>query len=611
MDLITVDFETFYSKDFSLSKITTEEYIRSPEFEVIGVGVKLNDGPTQWASGTEGEINEFLQTFNWEESVVLAHNTMFDGAILSWRFGVTPCLWADTLGIGRALHGVDVGGSLRALAERYDIGAKGTEVLNALGKRRSDFTDDELARYGDYCINDVELTYKLFRLMAPKISKFEMRLIDLTLRMYTHPVLDLDIDLLNLHLNSLKQEKIDLLVAANVTDKKDLMSNPKFAELLRGLGVEPPMKVSPTTGKQTYAFAKSDEAFKALAEHEDYRVQALVAARLGNKSTLEETRTERFLSIAERGLLPAPVKYYAAHTGRWGGTDKINLQNLPSRGPNAKVLKKAIIAPEGHMIVEADSSQIEARVLAWLAEQSDLVEAFARGDDVYKKMAMQIYGLESEDEVTKEQRFIGKTTILGAGYGMGAEKFQGQLKTFGVDVDLAECKRIISIYRRANSQISQLWADCNNMVANLERGQKYLFGKFGVIDVIPEEKALRLPTGLTLFYHGLHAEMKDNRTEYFYKTRYKGVSRIYGGKVVENVCQSIARCVIGWQMLRIAKRYKVAMTVHDSVVCCVPEDQVADAQAYVEECMRSLPDWADGLPIDCESGVGKSYGDCD
>ena len=610
MDLITIDMETFYSKEFSLSKMTTEEYIRSPEFEVIGIGVKVNNEPTQWASGTEGEINEFLQTFNWSKSVVVAHNTMFDGAILAWRFGIDPYIWVDTLSMGRALHGVDAGGSLARLATRYGIGVKGTEVLNALGKRRSDFTEEELSRYGDYCINDVELTYKLFGKMLPLTPKFEMKLIDLTLRMYTNPILELDVDLLNNHLSALSNAKQDLLTQAGVSDKKDLMSNPKFANLLRELGVEPPMKTSPTTGREVYAFAKSDEGFKALEDHDDVRVQALVAARLGNKSTLEETRTQRFIDIASRGALPAPVKYYAAHTGRWGGTDKINLQNLPSRGPNAKVLKSAIVAPEGHTIVEADSSQIEARVLAWLAEQSDLVEAFARGDDVYKKMAMQIYGLKSEEEVTKEQRFIGKTTILGAGYGMGPKRFKEQLRTFGVDVELGEAERIIKVYRSANSDIADLWLSCNNLLKNMVNNQKLIAGRFGVLNVLPKENAIELPSGLTLRYPELHGVDEDGREQFFYKSR-NGLTRMYGGKLVENLCQAIARCVIGWQMLEINKRYRVAMTVHDSVVCVVPDGEVAEAQAYVEHCMRSLPDWAEGLPIDCESGTGKSYGDCE
>jgi DNA polymerase len=314
--------------------------------------------------------------------------------------------------------------------------------------------------------------------------------------------------------------------------KEDLMSNDKFAKLLAAYNVSPPKKLSPTTGKETWAFAKSDEEFKRLITHQDERVQSLVAARLGNKSTLEETRTQRFIDIAKRGLLPVPVRYYAAHTGRWGGDDKINLQNLPSRGTNANMLKRGIIAPQGYSIIDADSAQIEARVLAWLAEQDDLTEAFAKGEDVYKKMASRIYGV-AESDVTKDQRFVGKTTILGAGYGMGAQKFQDQLKTFGFDMELHEARRVIKIYRETNH------------------------------------------------------------------------------KIIENVCQAIARCIIGEQMLQIAKRYRVVLTVHDSIACCVKDEEVDEAQEYIEECMRRPPEWAEGLPIDCESGKGKSYGECD
>jgi DNA polymerase len=606
MDLIVLDFETYYDQDFSLSKITTEEYVRDYRFEVIGLAVKVNNNPTEWASGTHEQIKEWLNTFNWADAMVVCHNTMFDGAILAWRFGVKPRVWADTLCMGRALHGIEVGGSLKAMAERYKVGVKGEEVIQAKGLRRTDFSDAQLSRYGDYCINDVEITHKLFHLMAKGFPKLEFRLIDLTLRMFIEPVLELDSELLAEHLIDIRTRKEQLLATVGVT-KEELMSNQKFAEVLVALGVEPPMKVSLTTGKPALAFAKSDEAFKALAEHDNPDVQALVAARLGTKSTLEETRTQRFIGIASRGKLPVPIRYYAAHTGRWGGDDKINLQNLPSRGADAGKLKKAIRVPDGYRMIDADSAQIEARVLAWLAGQHDLVDGFAKKEDVYKKMAAAIYN-KAEADVTAPERFVGKTTILGAGYGMGAPKFQAQLKTFGTDIELAEARRIINIYREKNYNIVELWYEAQQSLVSMTNGEVGSLGRGGVLRIAPQG-GIVLPSGLTMRYDDLSYEQGEKGIEFSYKTR-RGRTRIYGGKVIENVCQGIARCIIGEQMLRIAKRYRPVLTVHDAIAIVVPEQEVQDAQQFVEECMRWTPDWAQGLPLNCESGVGKSYGEC-
>ena len=609
MDLITLDFETYYSKEFSLGKLTTEEYIRDPRFEVIGVGVKLNDQDTEWASGTREELTTYLKTFSWDTSLVIAHNTVFDGAILSWIFDIHPKVYGDTLCMARAYHGVESSGSPKALAERHNIGAKGTEVIEALGKKRTDFTAEELARYGDYCINDVDLTFKLFKIMAQGFPKKEFKLIDATLRMFVEPILDLDLAMLEQHLMETRDSKDELLTASGVT-KEDLMSNPKFAEVLKTLGVEPPMKISLTTGKETFAFAKSDEEFKALETHPDEKVQALVTARLGTKSTLEETRTQRFIDIAKRGLLPVPVKYYAAHTGRWGGDDKINLQNLPSRGVNGKKLKRSIIAPEGYTLIDADSSQIEARVLAWLANQDDLTEAFTNGEDVYVKMASRIYD-KAEEDITKDERFVGKTTILGAGYGMGALKFQSQLKTFGFDMEIEEARRVIKIYRETNWKIDKLWRDAQQILVSLNNNELPMrLGRGKVLVTVPKENAIQLPSGLLMRYEDLDFEQGEMGIEFSYKTR-RGRTRIYGGKVVENVCQAIARCIIGEQMLKINKEHRAVLTVHDSIVCCVKDEEVTDAQKYIEECMRWTPEWADGLPINCESGTGKTYGDCE
>ncbi len=606
MNIITVDFETYYSADLGFAKQTTEEYVRDPRFEVVGVAVQVNDGEPEWFSGDMLGTYAFLKNYDWANSLALAHNAMFDGFILSEHFQIKPKGWLDTLSMGRALHGTNVGGSLKVLAEFYDVGVKGDEVNDAKGLRRTDFPAQQLAQYGEYCKNDVRLTWDLFNLMSIGFPPTELRLIDLTIKMFTEPVLQLDEQKLNVHLHTERQRKAKLL---ENFDQDVLMSNDKFADLLRLFGVSPPMKISPATKKETYAFAKTDEAFKALLEHHDPSVQALVAARLGTKSTIEETRTERFIGIARRGPMPVPLRYYAAHTGRWGGDDKLNLQNLP-RG---SALKKCILAPAGYMMIDSDSSQIEARTLAWLAGQDDLVEAFDRGEDVYKIMASAIYG-KAVEEITKDERFVGKTTILGAGYGMGAAKFQAQLKNFGVVVELDEAKRIIDTYRNTYPRITALWKAAGVALEAILRGQLTVLGRDGILK-IEGKNGIKLPNGLYIRYPNLRqkADEETGKVEIVYDTK-KGraviPNRIYGGKVIENVCQALARIIIGDQMLMIAKRYRVVMTVHDAVACIVPTEEVDRAQEYVEMCMRIRPKWGLGLPLNCEAGHGESYGDC-
>ena len=606
MNLITLDFETYYTtKDLGFKTQTTEEYVRDPRFEVVGVAVKVNDEPTQWCSDSLDEIDLWLHQFDWDNSMVVAHNAMFDMAILNWHFDIRPKAIADTLSMARAINGIEVGNSLKKLAVHYELGVKGEEVLQAVNLRRRDFTDQQLAEYGAYCRNDVDLTYDLFLTLLPMFQKVELKLIDLTIRMFTEPVLRLDEPLLRQHLVDVKLRKQLLLdeCGANI---EDLMSNQKFAEVLRGLGVEPPMKISLTTGKETLALAKSDEGFKALAEHPDERVQTLVAARLGNKTTLEETRTERLIGIAGRGLITVPLSYYAAHTGRWGGSDKINFQNFPSRGDNAGKLKKAILAPEGHVIIDCDSAQIEARVLAWFAQQDDLVEAFRNGEDVYKIMASAIYRKERE-EVTPSERFVGKTTILGAGYGMGGAKFQAQLKTFGVSISTEESARIISTYRGTYPSIPTLWKSGSTAIDAMSKGRTATWGN-GCITIGAE--GILMPNGLYQRYPNLRKiRDKDGKDQYIYDSR-KGAVKLYGGKLTENICQGLARCIIGEQLIKISRKYRVVLTVHDAVACVAPKEEAQEAMAYVMECMRFVPSWAQGIPLNCEAGIGESYGDC-
>ena len=599
MQTLTIDFETYYDQQFSLTKLTTEEYIRDDRFQEIGVAVAVDGNRPEFFTGTHEEIKTWLERFDWDNSFGLAHNAMFDAAILNWRFGIKPKAWFDTLCMARATDGAEAGNSLAKLVERYKLGVKGTEVIDAKGKRRVDFMPIDLMNYGEYCKNDVKLTYALFQLLLPRFGMHELKLIDLTIKMFSEPVLHLNTPLLEQHLMQVRARKQKLLLAC-IADKDTLMSNPKLGELLISLGVEPPMKESPANGKQTYAFAKSDEGFKALADHHDERVQAIVAARLGTKSTLEETRTERFIGISKRGKMPVPLRYYAAHTGRWGGDDKLNLQNLPRKS----LLKDAIIAPDGFVLIDADSSQIEARTVAWLSGQVDLVDAFERAEDVYKIMASAIYG-KAQEEIDSGERFVGKTTILGAGYGMGSTKFGIQLRTFGVEIPDAEANRIIEVYRSRYPFIPKLWKEAGSALDALTDKKTCKVGAQPQALSLTENGFL-LPSGLYLNYPDLR---RDSDGEYTYASR-RGRIKIYGGKIVENVCQALARCIIGEQMLRISKRYRVALTVHDAVMVVVPEKEVKEAETYIQECMQWRPSWASTLPLACELGVGKSYGEC-
>lgn len=625
--VVVLDLETFYSREFSLTKITTEHYVRDADFETIGIAIKIDEGKTVWYP--QPEVEEVLSSIDWSDKFVVAQNTAFDGSILRWHYDVNPLAWLDTLGMSRALFPHEKSHSLKAQAERAGVGVKGDEVLNALGKRYADFSKEELARYGDYCINDVELTKQLFdRYMGMGFPKQELKLMDLTLRMFIDPVLQLDKGRLLEHLEEVKSKKQSLIdevrdvlleegdpesMLAIFTDgteglKKLLGSNERFATLLRRFGAEPPLKLSPATGKPAYAFAKTDEGMQALAEHEDVRVQALAAARLGTKSTIEETRTERFIGMCSRGKFPVPLRYYGAHSGRWSGQDSVNLQNLPSRGPNAGKLKKSIVAPEGYMIVDCDSAQIEARVLAWLAGQEDLVEAFANKEDVYKIMASRIYGVPVVD-IDKGQRQVGKTVILGAGYGVGWRKLQLFLKNqAGVEVSETEAKRIIDTYRETYYRIPELWKSAGRAIEALYTGNTVAVDTKGLVTAVPG-KGLTLPSKLHIQYPGLRKVIEDDKEQWRYNA--KGIwTRVYGGLVVENFTQAIARCVVAEQMLRIAKRYKVVLTVHDAVACIVPEAEIEEGEAFVVEQMSWRPKWAQGLPLACEAGHGKSYGDC-
>lgn len=607
MYLITVDFETYYAKDYSLSKMTTESYINDIRFEVIGVAVKINDEETQWFAGDFTETEKWLMQFDWGNSMVVAHNAMFDGAILGWQFDIHPKAIICTLSMARALHAVSVGGSLAALSEHYGLGVKGTEVHNALGKRRVDFSEEEMSAYAGYCVNDVELTYKLFKAMLPSVPTPELKLIDMTIRMYTDPMLKLDTEMLYGHLADVREQKEKLLEECGIS-KEDLMSNQKFAGVLEMLGVEPPMKMN-AKDVETYAFAKTDEGFKALAEHDDSRVQAIVAARLGTKSTLEETRTERFIAIAERpyrgNKLPVPLYYYGARTGRWAATDKINLQNLPRKTK----LKAAIIAPEGYVIVGADLSAIELRMGLAFAGQLDKMHMLGQGVDLYKDFASTVYGIPIS-EITDEQRFMGKTAQLSLIYGTGAVKLRNQVKLMsGKDIGEEEAERIVDLYRSEYTEVVNAWSQGEGVLQAVKANEATHIGRDDLVPVYGKEGAL-LPSGIYMRYPDLkrnRVKTKDGtRLEWSVLKNKRERDKLYGSKVFQGLTQGLARCIIAESMLRIDKKYRILLTIHDAVYLLAPEDEADEALRFVIQQLRVPPLWMPDIPLDAEGGYGRS-----
>jgi DNA polymerase len=618
-NLITIDFETYYDKEYGLKKFTTEEYIRDEKFEVIGVAVK-DKGVTKWVSGTYDEIKSFLDSYNMHEHFVLGHNMKFDAAILSWHYDIHPLGLFDTMSMAQIIHGLTESVSLANLSKLYKLGEKGTEVLDALGKRRVDFTSNEMCSYAKYCMNDVELTYELFTELKDKFTSPEMKLIDLTIRMFTEPKLELNKGLLIRHLHEVKEAKEKLLATVcveaialpagtdrTVVNKEVLMSNPKFADLLIEQGVPPPVKISPTTGEATYAFAKTDEAFKALLEHDNPYVQALAAARIGNKSTIEETRTENFIQIANRGKLPVPLKYAGAVVShRWSGIDGINLQNLP----RASELRRAICAPKGYKIVASDLSNIELRLAYWFAKSSAKIQQIKDGVDLYKQSAADITGIPY-NEVNKDLRFIFKVVNLSGIYGVGAVKMHSILKQGGVEKDLQEVKNIVYAYRKANPDLIEAWQDAGTMLESVRAGQVYTMGNGDIITSVPYEGMMK-PNGMMLGLPNLR-KLRTERGDSWAYDKLLGRTiipeYIHPAKTFQRCIQSLARDIIAEQLIQVAKKYPVVMTVHDELVMLCKDEEVDDCKVYVQQCMTTAPAWCSDLPLDCEIGVGDNYKD--
>lgn len=614
MRFVTIDFETYYDNDYSLTRMSTEDYVNDPRFEVILVGIKINNEKPYWITGTRAQIAAHLATLNLEECTVLCHNTMFDALILAVHFNCYPKMYCDTRLLAQAqLKPFHRSVSLDSCLKNIDLGIhKGTEFHNMKGRTRTSLSKSEMATYGNYCTDDCEGEFRLFRYLAPQFPRDELEIIDITLRMYLQPMFELDANMLAQHLHEVRVKKEQMLASlpADVTPDM-LMSNPKFADVLQRYGVDAPTKISPVTGAISYAFAKTDTGWKELEEEwaDDPMVSAILAARISAKSTLEESRSVRLLDIAKKyPKFRIPLLYYAAHTGRYGGMESINAQNFPRVDKSR--MRFGIKAPKGYVVLAADLAQIEARIVAWLAGQKNLLDGFRNREDIYSAFATTAIGIETVKDRSKEdkkRRFIGKTCILGLGFGMSDGRLKATLRKDGIKAEIPECMKWVSTYRTLYSRIPQLWRYFDSHLSIMASGA----GRVKVGPVTLAKHSIILPNGMALVYNNLRQIQNEKYSGWVYNFAGE-VRTLWGGKVTENVVQALARILVMEYMLKIKHTIGLypALQQHDELDYIVPAQYAAKVAAVIGKIMRVPPTWAPDLPVEVEINYGSTLGDC-
>ena len=654
--IIVLDFETAWGRHpdirLGFSAQTNEEYVRDRRFKAWGLSWKYlgSDNDPVWV--TRKDLPKFFASIDWSRTGVMAQNTMFDAFILAHHYNVHPAFLMDTLSMGRALRGVEAGNSLKRLAEMFGLPPKGDglspseNILDALPAH----VEAELA---EYCCHDTWLCEQIFfKLGGWSYPTKELRLIDMTLKMYTRACLELDRSMLINALTEEGEKRAGLLQRLGI-EEAALASNAKFAEVLSAMGVTPPTKVSKTTGKEAFAFAKNDALFQALVNGEREDVALLCEARLRVKSTTERTRAQRFLDISGRGPLPVPLSYFGAGTGRWSAArgSAINMQNL-KRG---SFLRKAIMAPQGHQLVVGDLSQIEPRVLAWLADYEDLLDIFRAGGDPYATFGAQMFNIPGlSKEAHPDLRQSAKSALLGCGYGLGWASFASQLlvgflgappvrydlafaKKLGVTAEQAQkfldwdvnvekleaiphtcttkelvvhclaAKAIIDKYRATATPVVAFW----DLMSGLIEGSLYKGREYSLKCLTFRKGEIIMPSGMPLNYPGLNVrrftdeKTGKQQTEWTYG---ENRTKLYGGKVTNNVTQGVARCVMTDGMLRTSRRYFVAGTVHDEQIVVVPDAEVEDAKTWVLAQMTVEPRYMPGIPLNADGGAHRRYG---
>ena len=654
---LTLDFETYYAPDYSLSKKpwTTESYIRSVFFKCHGCGVKVGEGPSRWVTGAK--LPGLFDRMPWDRIAMIGHNLQFDGSILAWRYGHTPAAYIDTLGLSRALlgqhsarHGLHYAAPLIAKHNGHPL-HKMDGLAQAMGiLDLPDWREQILADYtvkpphynpktGLWEAGDAELTWAMFKALAPHMPRKEFKVLDWTIRKFVHPKLLLDGPKLATYLQFVRDQKQEALERAGLTSRDLLMSNPQYAAALEALEVIPPTKIN-AKGKVAYAFAKTDEDHKALLEHPNIDVQALVAARLSAKSTIEETRAESYLAAAPRGAWPVGYSYSGAiNTHRFSGNKGGggNPMNLTRGG----TLRDCIMAPPGKTLLVLDQSQIECRLALWLGTYSskskgmerESLDMMARGDalraqglddsaeDLYSFFAGMMYGriiLKGRD---KAERQGGKSAVLGLGFGMGPARFIDYNATLGNKIDAAFAESTVHLFRNTYTGVRAMWRTWEQAFKlageqreimikaelTLDQFKGWNIGPAQIVlEPLFNSLAFQIGDNLMVKYPDLGWDAENQGT---YRDGNHMVN-IFGGKFMENFAQHAGRIILTDKLMEVNKTYEAVMTTYDEGVFLVDDDPEAIrlATQHCYDIMTAPHPLFPGLPLGCEYGHGKRYG---
>lgn len=594
--IVFIDFETFYSRadGYDLKAMSMTEYIRDPRFKVHGHATATLTSDVYWCGG---RFAEPLRN-DWDKVVLVAHNVKFDGAILAWKYGIYPSLYVDTKSLARAVLGGRLPGySLAEVAHYLGLQAKGE--LKWDGVR--DLTEYQEREMADYCLNDVRLCRDIFNLLIKEFPASELPVMDWTIRCLTAPTLRLNLNVLEKGVADEKARREKAIRDSGVS-REVLASNQQFAGLLGSRGIVVPTKTSPRTGRETAALALGDPQFLSLRE----KAPDLFAGRIAAKSTINETRGKALIDVGRTGAFPFDVQYSGAtQTHRFSGGNSAggNPQNFPRKG----FLRAAIEAPTGEtQLVVGDFANIELRILAWLAQEPKLINAIVKGTDIYSEFASLIYKKPITKANPKERHF-GKCAILGLGYGMGFNKFRTTVRVeTGMDITEEMAREVVGLYRSTYFNVPKLWELAEKTIPFIvdPRVKCVLFAPYIKI----EKEALVLPSGLKMRYPKLRQERSQYGYEWFYDTfKRKGGSeptKLYGGKLVENICQALAGEICKLAIIRGLKRgLTIAGQVHDELICV----GTAEDKQILKDVMEEFIPWLPSITIKAEVGAGRTW----